>query len=802
MLRFLTQDFLVAARNLGRRSGFTAAAVATLGLAVGALAAMASIVFAIVVRPLPFPDPDRIVTVCERHPSVAGFCVASPPNVMDFAAQAPAFAALGLARDWSFTRRVDGRNAGVRAALATPGWFAALGVAPAAGRFFTPGDLGPSAARVAVVSATFAARAPELAGRPDPLGATIVLDDSSYAVVGVMPQARSVSLLEDTEVWVPLPFDPRDEEQRSWRGFQAVGRLAPAATLATAAAELRTVGARLAELHPATNRDWATEVRPLQDQVVGSARPALLAFFGATALAVLIAVMNLSVLLLVRWWDRAREIAVREALGGSRSRIAALLLTEAALVALGGVAAGTLLAPWLTRGFVRFAPSSIPRLAEVNVDAGILGMTAAGAVLLTLLLALVPTLRSTRRDLTAALRTGAQPGGLGGRLSVQRGLVVTELALASTLLIGAALLGRSFMSYLRWQPGFDHSRVAVIWSVLPDSRFPDAAATTAAFDRLREEARAVPGVAAVSQASSGPLFGGSEPGSFAPEGTTDVEVTAQWHDVGPDYFGTLGLPLVRGRDLAASDRRGGPLVVVVNEAFARRAWPGANPVGQRVRQVGRGERVFEVVGVARDLAPWRAGSSVEPAIYWPFAQSPRWGSYLVVRTAGDPASVARELEARLAAAVPDAQIGSLRTIDQAAERLLVSPRFTLLLVAGYGALTLLVAAVGLYGVIDYLVSRRRREIAIRMALGADGGSITGAVLRESVGLGVAGTALGFVGALAVRRFVAPLLAGVGSTDPLSYLLVAAGLTLVAVLAARRPARRAARTDPAGILRAE
>ncbi len=642
-----------------------------------------------------------------------------------------------------------------------------------------------------------------LADHPSPVGATLVLDDSTYTVIGVLPAGLAVPLLEETEVWIPLPFDPRDEARRDWRGFEVVGRLAPGADRSVALSELETIDRRIAVAHPETNRGWGVTLRPLHDAVVGSARPALLAFLGATVLAVLIAVVNLSILLLVRWWDRAREIAVREALGGSQGRIALLLLTEAALIALAGAGVGAVLAPWLTRSFVRLAPSNIPRLAEISVEPRILIWSLVGAVGLTLAIALAPILRSARRDLSNALRTAGPSGGPGGRPLLQRGLVIAELALATTLLVGAVLLGRSFVSYLRWSPGFDYDHVAVVWTLLPPSQVSGNEALLGTFDRLRAEAAAVPGVARVSQASSGPLFGGTEPGSFQPVGASDdARFAALWHDVGPDYFATLGLPVVRGRDIGDTDRPGAPKVAVVNETFARRAWPGENPIGKTVRWILSDGPTFEVVGVVADVAPWKAGTAIEPEIFWPFAQNLRLGSYLVLRTTGDPALVARSLEQRLAAASPDMQIGSLRTLNQAADRLLVSPRFTVVLVGGYGLFTLLVAGIGLYGVIAFLVARRRREIAIRMALGAPRERITGGVLREGLLLGTAGILLGALGALAIRRFLSPLLAGVRSTDPLSYGLVAAGLLLISLLAAHRPARQAARTDPAGILRSE
>jgi putative ABC transport system permease protein len=800
-VQMLWWDVRVAGRTLLRNRGLSLASIATMGLAVGGLTAMLTVANAVVFRPLPFPDPNRLVALCEVHPSVAGFCVASPPDVTDWARASHSFSAIGLGRDWPFTLIQGDRTVGLHGGLATSGMFQALQVRPALGRLIEPEDVRPGNRHVALLSQ--AAWQTRFGGRPDVLGQSILLDDSAYTIVGVLPAGFDVPLLEGVDVWTPLPFDPADGEQRKWRGFGVYARLAPGVTAEAAGAELRDIQGRLAEQYPATNRDWGVAVRSLHGEVVGDVRPALLAFLGATALAVLIACVNVATLLLARWSGRTREVAIRSALGSSRVRLLRLLLLESLLLGSAGSLAGLLLAPWATRLFLSLAPAGIPRLDQVTVSPAMLGLAMLFGLGATLLAGLAPAVRTSGLDLATALRLAGADGGTHGRELLRRGLVVIEIALAVLLLVGAGLLGRSFVNLLRWSPGFERDHLVTVWTFLSPGRHPTQADVVATYRRMRSEVAALPGVSLVGQASAGPLFGGRETGSFkVPGGPADEGLAARWYDVGPEYFRALGLPLRRGRGIGAGDVAGTPPVAVVNESFARRMWPGGDAVGQHLLWADEGGIEMEVVGFVADVPPFRAGQPVEPEVYWPFEQQVRWAAYLVVRTAVDPATFAKLLPDRLEEAVPGVQVGRVQTMDELVERRLASPRFSVVLIGGFAVMATIIAGVGVYGVVNYLALRRRREIGIRMALGAEPGTVLRAVLWEGAALALTGALVGVAGALVAGRLIGSMLAGVSPADPLTLAAVPLLLTVVAVVAAWVPARRAVRTDPLTVLRTD
>ena len=785
-------------RGLVRRAGFTWAAVLTLGLAIGGMTAMLTIANAILFRPLPYPDAERLVTICERHAELEGFCVASVPNASDWARSSRALASLGAARDWPMTLTDGVRSVPVRSGLATPGLFRTLAVTPALGRALAPEDEAAGSRRVVVLSDRFWRE--RLGGDAGAVGRTITLEDSVYRVVGVLPAGFEVPELEGAEVWIPMPFAPDDEEQRGWRGFHVYGRLAPGATVPSAAEELRGLQLRLGEIHPTTNAGWGVDVLPLRNAVVGQVRPALLAFLGATLLAVLIACLNVTTLLVARWNTRRREIAVRAALGGGRLAIIRLLLLETLVLAGLGAGIGLLIGPWATQVFVALAPKNIPRLDQVSIAPAILGVALLIALLVPALVGIVPALGASRLGLADSLR-GSGGSSRGGVLS-RRLLVTAQLSLAVMLLTGAGLLGRSFQRLLAWSPGFEREHLVTLWTYLPPSRFPDEKQVTATYQAMRAELASLPGVGGVSQASAGPLFGGRETDGFVDPSKAGAEpVPAVWSDLGPDYFQVLGIGVNRGRGITADDRRGGAGVIVVNQAFARRMWPGADPLG-RLLQPRSGGDPMQVIGVVDDIPPFRAGTPPEPEVYWPFDQHTRWASYLVIRTTGDPAGTGALAASRLAERFPAVQVSPPRTMPELVDRQMVSPRFAMLLIGVFALMALIISAIGVFGVVNFLVTQRSRELGIRIALGAERRQVMGGVIGEGVKLAAAGAVAGVAGALALGRVIASLLAGVSPSDPMTLLLVPLVLIAVALLAAFLPARRAARTDPMVVLRSE
>jgi putative ABC transport system permease protein len=796
----LGSDIRIATRGLLRRPGFAWAGVLTLGLAVGGMTATLTVANAVLFRPLPFPGAERLVSLCETNPQIAGFCVASTPNVTDWQRASRSLSALGAARGWPLTLAEGGRSVPVRGGLATEGVFHALGGDPQVGRLFEPADQQEGNRRVALLSHAFwQAR---FGGLAELVGRTIQLEDSAYTVVGVLPAGFEVPLLEGIELWTPLPFDPAAEDRRDWRGFQVYGRLAPGVTLQAAREELAGIQARLGDAYPAADRGWGVEIHPLHERVVGQVRPALLAFLGATVLAVLIACLNVTTLLLARWNSRGREIAVRAALGGGRAAIVRLLLLESLLLALCGSALGLLLGPWATRGFLALAPASIPRLDQVTIDPAVLGMALLIGLLVPLVAGAAPAFNSTRTDLAGSLRSGGSESTRGKEL-IRRGLVVAQLGLAVMLLVGAGLLGRSFLNLLNWSPGFEKEHVVTAWTYLPPARYPAQANVRGAYQAMREELKGLPGVEAVSQVSAGPLFGGRETDGFQESRRPTAEpLPARWYDAGPDYFRALGATMRRGRGITAEDVSGGPAVAVVNETFARRMWPGEDPIGRRITAVEESGDPMEVIGVLADIPPFRAGEPAEPEVYWPFEQRTRWASYLVLRTTGEPEPIGRLVADRLKARIPDVQVSTSRTMPELIQVRLVSPRFALALIGAFAGMAILISAIGVFGVVNYLVTRRAREIGIRMALGAGTGQVMGPVMREGIGLAAAGAAVGVAGAIGLGRFIASMLAGVSPFDPVTLILVPLGLGVVAAVAAFLPARRAARTDPLVVLKAE
>lgn len=798
----LSTDLRFAIRQLARRPGFTVVALLTLALGTGAASAIFTIVDGVLLRPLPYPEPGRLVALCETHPSIEGYCVGSPPDVEDWAAQSRTVVSLGLGRSWPFTMQRDAGSEGVTGGLATPGLFRTLGVSPAIGRLLTADDLAPSGRHVVVLSdelwrSRFGAD-PGVIGRP------IVLDGESYAVVGVLKPRTDLPQLGHVRLWVPLPFDPRDEENRRWRGFEVFGRLAPGARAQSAQAELALVQRSLAERHPQTNRDWGVRVEPLLDSMVGGVRPTLLVFLGAVAILLLVACANVANLLVARGAAREREFAVRAALGARPVRLFRLIATESLLLALVGGAAGVLVAVWAADAFLVLMPAGLPRVDDVALDARVVGFALAITIVTGLLAGLGPALRAARLDLAEAIKEGHQPAAWRHALGLRGGLVIGEVAMAFVLAVGAGLLTRSFTALLHWEPGFEQGGLLSFWTYASSGKYPTEERVAALFEQIEGELRTIPSVTLVGMTSAGPLFGGGDgAGEFVPDGaaTSDAPIVASWYDMSPGYFRTLGIALRRGRFFTEADRRGVPSVVIVNEALARRFFGAADPVGRRLRMKNHQE-LLEIVGVVADIPPFEPGAPVPPEIYWPFQQSPRWASYFVVRTSGDPAAIGRVVEARLHAVDPDMSPSGVATMRDLVAAQLKRPRFNMLLIGVFASLALALTAVGVYGVVAASVAGRTRELGVRVALGASSARVLRMVLGEGLVLAGAGLVIGLGVAVGVSRFAASLLFGVRPTDPVTYAGIALLLVGITALACFVPAWRAGRVDPMVALRTE
>jgi putative ABC transport system permease protein len=797
----LVGDLFFSIRSLRSRPGIAVPWIATLALGIGGTTAIFTVVDSVLLRPLPFPDAGRLVALCERHPSVAGYCIASPANVEDWSRRASSFEAMGLGRTWPFAVNWDGGRGNVSGGLATPGLFEVFAVEADLGRTFVDSDLTAGAHRTAILSHDIWVR--HFGSDPSAIGRGLNLEgEGIHTVIGVLPKSLRLPGLEDVDIWTPLPFEPTEEEHRSWRGFMTFGRLAPTAELAVAAEQMATVSHDLALIHPEANEGWTVEIVPLLDQVVGPVRRALWVFMGAVSILMLIACANVANLALVRGQRRTRELAIRASLGARRGGLVRLLLAESLVLALLGGGMGLGLAEMAVQAFVVLAPSGVPRLAEVGVDLRVFSFATALSIAAGVLVGLLPALRVTRTDLRISLREG---DGRRSGVTLRRGLVVSEVALALVLLVGAGLLVRSFVTLSSYDPGFERDRLVTSWLLIQSERYPQGPDAVGLFSRVQEEVAALPGVAAVGYGSAGPLFGGREVERILAEGTPEPapgeEPVARYFDVSPGYFPALGLPVVRGRNVRESDATGSPEVVVVNETLVGRLWPEGDPLGRRIRLVDIG-RTVEVVGVVADIPPLDPDAPVEAAMYWPARQSPRFATYLVVRTEGDPAHVVPSLEQRVAALEPDLSIGTIRTMDALLGRRLVQPRFDMSLLGVFAGAAMLLALVGVYGVVSQGVIDRNHEIGIRVSLGARSAQVVSLVMREGVGLAMAGLVLGWLIAASATRVLSGMLFGIDSADPLTLVGVGLALGGVAVVAALIPARRASRVDPMRTLRWE
>jgi predicted permease len=799
----MLQDLRYALRQLAKHPGFTLAAVVTLALGVGANTALFSVVHGVLLAPLAFPDADRLVSICETNEVTRGFCVASPPDVADWTEQSRTIERIGLARSWAFTLADPSGREGITGGYATPGFFAALGVQPALGRLFADGETGPDRGDLVVLTDAVWRR--RFGADSGVVGRAVSLDGRPYTIIGVLPAETRIPNLGMVELWTPLPFSPRDESNRNWRGFRVVARLAPGVTVAETARELGVIQQRLATAYPATNEGWGVTVSSLHETVVGDVRPTLMLLLGAVGFVLIIACVNVAGLTLARATGREHEFAVCAALGAGRWPLVRRLLAEGGVLGVLGGGIGIAIAVWGVGMFTALAPPGIPRLDEVRVDLPVLAFAVGVSLLAAFLATVIPALRMARAAPADVLRESGDGRVVGTRRRTRDLLVASEIGIALMLLVSALLLTRSFARLVSWSPGFEQEHVLTFWSFVSSGDFPTAAAVVSAYQRAEEAAHGVPGVRAVGMTSAGPLFGGEETEPFQivgrESGGTTANPVVRWYNVDPGYFEALGIALQRGRAIEPTDVAQSEPVAVINATMARRYWPDEDPVGQSVRLPNR-NRVVQVVGIVADVPPLTPGEPVRPELYLPFSQATRLASYFVVRTTSDPASVSAAVRARVADAVPAMNLRDFATLPDRLGRQLVRPRFTLVLVASFALAALLLAAIGTYGAIAYLVGRRTREIGVRIALGADRRRVVRLVVGRGMLPVLVGIAVGLAGALATTGVIRSLVPGVGPRDPVAFGGAALVLGVVGWLAAYLPAHRASRVDPMEALRHE
>ena len=800
----LVRDVRLAARRLAAAPGFTAVALLTLALGIGANTAIASAVHGVLLRPLPLPASDRLVSL--HHVWEGARTTLSPPNFLDMQARTRA---LDSAAAWDTNGVVltgAGDPAPLVAAEVSAGFFETLRAAPLLGRTFVAAEHEPGRARVVVMGhALWRQRFSGDAALP---GRAIQLDGASYEVIGVMPQGFAWPL--DADLWLPVEYDEsyRSTNRGAWY-LDAVGRLRPDATLDDARAELGAIARQLEQEHPEANAKVGLTAHPLLDTLVGDASRGLFVLLAAVGLVLLIACANVANLLLARATGRREETAVRLALGARRSDLVRQTMVEGLVLAAAGGAAGLALAAWAVPALAAL-PVDVPRLAAIELDGAVVAIAAATTMATGVLFSLAPALHVGGAALAGSLgargRTGA--GGRSGHRT-RNALVVVETALAVVLLVGAGLLGRSFARLSHVDPGFD-ARSALTFQVsLPSARYPDDARRIAFYDALRERALAVPGVTAVTAVLAVPPAGQLVNLSFDVEGRppdpSGTDPTLEVSIAGAGYFEVMGIPIVRGRAFDDTDRAGTPPVLVLTESAVRLHFPGEDPIGQRIQLGWRRDGGFvggEVIGVAADVRSFALDEAPPAQVYVALAQAPIGGMTFVARTGVDPMSVLPAVRRVVRELDPELPLTRAGTLDAHVRDSIASERLLMGLLAAFAAVALSLAGIGVFGVLSYLVSQRAREIGVRMALGASPSSVVSLVVRRAVALSGLGAAIGLAGAALLSRTLETLLYDVRATDPATFVTVGVGLMGVAIAAAWLPARRAAQVDPLTALRSE
>ncbi len=795
------QDIRYALRSFRRNPAFAATAILTLALGIGATTAVFSFVNGILLRALPAPEPSRIVFIT-RSGDV------SIPDGRDWRASAPALGSVGLfLRDWDLDLTGLGEPERLRSAVVEAQYFRVLGIAPLVGRTIEPADDQSGGRRVAVIREAFWNRR----FRRDPaiVGKVISLSDHPTTIIGVMPDAFDV-LGDGTDVWVPAAVEtPWALGERGTNNFDAIGRLAPGASLATAKAQLRSVCERLERQFPATNQGKVVEPILLLDFLTGAVRRGILVLFAAVAFVMLIGCVNLASLLLARLASRGPELAVRRALGAGSARIFRQLIVEAEVLSLGGALLGVPIAAAGTRMLLRLAPASLPRSGGVALDLPVLAFDFGAALLAGLACAAIPVWRSRRADLFAPAGGGRQAGSL--RRSGSLGwIIASEIALAVPLVVGAQLLTRSFLGLNRVPLGFEPRGALTAELVLPESRYSDRAAQTRAFRRIVGELSATPGIESAASVIGAPLrpsgrgIGSSIDVAGAAPDRSGRAPSARVRPVLGDYFRALRIPVLRGRVLRDADDENHEPVAVVNLALARRYWPGQEAVGKTIRLSGWDDpRSFRVVGLVADTKPSDLTEEDTRAVYIPYAQrAPAWQRFgtIVVRAARGATNLLPRIREAIWRVDPSLTISEIEPLDLQFRRSLAPSRFLAQVLGGFAAAALLLAAQGLYGVLAYSVVLRRKEIGVRIALGATRGRVISHIARRAALPVAAGLGAGVAAAFLARRVLGNLLFGVSSSDPATYALAAAALLLLAATASSLPALRASRIDPMTALR--
>ena len=801
----LVRDTRLSARSLARSPSFAAAALLTIALGVGATTAVFSVVRGVLLRPLPFPEPEELVTVWLTNPRQGkDEDVTSYPNFVDWREGSTTLSHVVGVASTLRTLTGGGEPEEVGSVLVTSGFFEMLGIQPALGRGFRAEEVeGDAPSLVVVLSHELWTR--RYAADSTVVGRTVMINDVPHEVIGVMPPGRRYPA--DAELWVPLTFAGglaalRDARSSLW--LPVVGRLAPGSRLEEGQAQMSAVAARLEEAFPG-NEGMGIGLEPLHETLVGDVRTPLLILLGAVALVMLIAAANVANLLLARGTARGREMAIRLALGAGKARLARQVLTESAVLGIAGGALGTLLALGGVRALLRLAPADLPRLDAVAVDLPVLAFALGVALATSVIFGLVPAVQAGRDRTAAGLRAGARGASEGGLARLRAAFVGAQFALALVLLVSSGLLVRSFVNLQKVDLGMEPGGVLSFRVTLPSARYPNYAAVSGFYEELITALEAIPGAQGAAAVSNVLLQRMGTSSSILIQSRPDLDDRrdpVNYDGATADFVDVLGMRLVAGRPFGAGDERDATPVAIVSESFVRAFLPDRDPLGERF---GFGDRNDDaswitIVGVVEDAQRWGLGQPLRPYVFFPMAQFMDTRASIVVRASGDPEALAGPAREVLRSVDPSLPITELRTLDAALAGSVARQRFLMSLLAIFAGAATLLAGIGVYGVMAYVVSRRTREIGIRVAMGAQRGSVVGSVLREALVQAFFGLAVGLLGALALTRLLRNQLFGLEPTDPATFLAVSLMLAAVALLASWLPARRAAAVQPVVALR--
>jgi putative ABC transport system permease protein len=797
----LIQDIRYGIRTLRKAPGFTLVAVITLALGIGANTAMFSVTSTVLLNRLPFPDPDRLARGFGKFPlnDRAGV---SALDFLDYRQQSRSFEQLAAKSTQDLTSNLTEveKPEQVSSIIVSWNFFDALSVRPRLGRSFLSTDEQVTRPQVAILGNGVWRR--EFGGDPAIIGRTLTLDGQQLTIVGVLPS--DLPLLSEAQVWLPMPMLAPEMNHRHWHPLSVVGRLKPGVSLAQAQSELDTIAHALALQYPESDKDWSLNLVGLREVVVGPVRPVILLLFGAVGLLLLIACANVANLLLARVTGRRREIAIRAAMGASRGRLVRQIITEATLLALAGGTLGAVASVWGVSLLRRLAPVDLPRLEEISVNPEVLLFTAVISILTGILFGLAPAFQLSAGKVAESLKSGGRVSGSVARHKLGRALMVGEIALSFALLVGAGLLVKSVWHLIHVDPGFRTEHVVSARVSLGEGGYKEEAQRATFFRRLEQRLSELPGVESAGAISELPLSQQLNDDFFRIQGRTygpDENEDADFRRATPGYLKAMGIPLRSGRWIDERDVLSSPGVVVVNQPFVQRYFSGKNPIGESLLVEGFA-KPWQIVGVIGGVNHFALNAPQPEEMYVPEAQAPSGVMNLVVRSGSDPQMLGSAMLDAVSALDRNETISSVRSMDQIVQTSIAQPRFSAQLLMLFAALALLLAAIGLYGLIAYAVSQRTQEIGIRRALGAQRGDVLRLIVGEGIRLALKGSVIGLVAALALNRLLAGLLYGVTPTDPATFFAVGILLTGVALLACYIPAHRASRVDPMVALRDE